>query len=346
MKKLLAFVLTLIFLSLSLVSCDISSIKEIIFGKDENQVEEKPSEGLDFKLNDDGASYSVRGIGVCEDVDVVIPSSYNGLPVTSIKRGAFDHCYALTSIVISKSVITMDESPFEGCLALEKIDVHKDNPAYKSIDGNLYSKDGTVLIKYAIGKKDTSFTIPNFVTSIGYRAFERAQYLENVEMPDSVNSVGDRAFSWCSSLKSVKLSNSIKAISNGMFNYCTSLTDVAIPDSVKSIGSSAFEACKSLSKIVIPDGVTIINNYTFSNCESLKSVNIPSSVTKIGAYAFSSCESLTKIVIPDSVERIDGFAFNYCSSLTVYCEANSKPHTWHVYWKPSEVPVVWGYTGE
>ena len=167
MKNVLAFVLTLLLLSLSLVSCDIYSIKDFIFGEEESQVEENPSEGLKFKLNDDGASYSVWGIGVCEDVDVVIPSSYNGLPVTSIgysafsgcfdlksvkipnsvtsiERGAFDCCYALTTVVISKSVTTIDESPFEYCLALEKIDVHKDNPVYKSIDGNLYSKDASL----------------------------------------------------------------------------------------------------------------------------------------------------------------------------------------------------------
>jgi hypothetical protein len=43
------------------------------------------SEGLEYELNEDGTSYSVIGIGTCEDTDIVIPSTYEGLPVTRLK---------------------------------------------------------------------------------------------------------------------------------------------------------------------------------------------------------------------------------------------------------------------
>ena len=57
---------------------------------------EAVSEGLAYALNDDGAGYTVTGIGECTDTELVIPAMYNGLPVTSIGYWAFAYCSSLT----------------------------------------------------------------------------------------------------------------------------------------------------------------------------------------------------------------------------------------------------------
>lgn len=69
MKKILCFAMILL-LSVSLVSCFDGILKESV--------------GLEFKLNDDGESYSVTGIGTCTDTDIVIPKTYKGKTVTGI----------------------------------------------------------------------------------------------------------------------------------------------------------------------------------------------------------------------------------------------------------------------
>ena len=97
---------------------------------------------------------------------ITIPSS-----VTSIGYLAFVECIRLTSITIPSSVTSMGDSALHGCAGLTNIVVDVNNSNYKSIDGNLYSKDGKTLIQYALGKTDASFTIPSSVTSIGYYAF-------------------------------------------------------------------------------------------------------------------------------------------------------------------------------
>ncbi|MBE6537805.1 MAG: leucine-rich repeat domain-containing protein, partial [Ruminococcaceae bacterium] len=84
------------------------------------------------------------------------------------------------------------------------IEVDENNQYYKDIDGNLYSKDGKKLIQYAIGKTDTSFTIPNSVTCIGDYAFYYCTSLTSVTIPDSVTSIGSCAFSGCNRLTSIK----------------------------------------------------------------------------------------------------------------------------------------------
>lgn len=369
MKKSLLLVSVFILLSLLLVSCDVSNIKEFwneITGKETALT---PSEGLSFRLNEDGSSYSLFNIGICEDEHIVIPSTYNGLPVTkisfaalsasfnvkiitipdsvtTIEGSAFNHCYSLITINIPASVTSIPSGFLEDCSSLTNIEVDKNNPNYMSIDGNLYSKDGKTLIRYALGKKETSFVIPDFVTTVGLGAFEDCVNLEYIEMSDSVTSLGSQAFSWCTSLKTVKLSNSLEEIPGLAFSYCKSLTEIVIPESVKIIGKTAFENCESITEIKLPDAVTEIRDSAFVHCKSLANINIPSAVTYIGANAFLGCSALTKIVIPSSVNRVGMNAFKYCRSITIYCEANSSGSNWHTYWNREGAPVVWGYTVE
>ena len=256
--------------------------------------------------------------------EVVIPESitYNGRSYSVIFIGdyAFKDCTSLTSVTITSSVISIGDYAFYNCKGLTSITVDENNRIYKSIDGNLYSKDGKALIQYAFGKKDTSFVIPSSVTSIGERAFDGCTGLTSVTIPDSVTSIGYYAF-----------------------RDCTGLTSVTIGDSVTSIGESAFYNCTGLTSITILDGVTSIGEWAFSYCTSLTSITIPDSVTYIGEWAFKGCKSLTSVTIPDSVTSIGSSAFRYCSSLTIYCEAESKPSGWDSNWNSSGCPVVWGH---
>ena len=144
------------------------------------------------------------------------------------------------------------------------------NSSYQSIDGNLYSKDGSILIQYAVGKTSESFTIP-----------------------DSVISIGDYAFYYCSSLTSITIPDSVTSIGDYAFSYCFKLTSIVVPDSVTFIGNYAFYCCSSLASIAIPDSVTFIGEHAFYYCFSLASITIPDSVTSIDSGAFSGCSNLT-----------------------------------------------------
>ena len=260
----------------------------------------------------EGAFYNCTGL-----TSVVIPNS-----VTTIGKNAFEDCKGLTSVTIGNSVTSIGSSAFGGCTGLTSIIVDEENPSYKSIEGNLYSKDGKTLILYAPGKKDTAFAVPNSVTSIG-----------------------DDAFYYCTGLTSVVIPNSVTTIGYRAFYNCTGLTSVTIPNSVTSIGNSAFYNCTNLTSVVIPNSVTTIGWSAFEGCTGLTSIVIPNSVTTIGFYAFRGCTGLTSIVIPNSVTTIGERAFYNCTSLTIYCEAESEPGGWNIDWNIdliySKCPVVW-----
>ena len=69
MKKSLLIILLVLACVLALTACG-----------GETHTHVKDSKGLEFGLNADEKSYSVTGIGICNDTDIVIPSVYNGLP--------------------------------------------------------------------------------------------------------------------------------------------------------------------------------------------------------------------------------------------------------------------------
>ena len=267
----------------------------------------------DVKLSSDGTT--VTGLNNAVS-DLVILSEYDGVKVTRIGAYAFRGCTSLTSITIPDSVTSIGDYAFYGCRSLTSITVNANNKNYKSVDGNLYSKDGKTLIQYAIGKTNTLFTIPDCVTSINGYAFYGCTKLTSVTIGDSVTSIGDYAFENCYSLTSVDIPVGVTSIDDFAFSYCSKLTSVNIPDSVTSIGDCAFKDCTSLTSITIGNGVTSIGSSAFYGCSSLTSVTIGNSVTSIGNSAFYGCTSLTSITIPNGVTSIGSSVFYECSKLT------------------------------
>jgi hypothetical protein len=274
-----------------------------------------------------------------------------GNNVTNIGGSAFSGT-SLTSVTIPNSVTSIGGLAFGNCTSLTAINVNTGNTHYTSINGVLFDKDIKTLIKYPIGKTNTTYSIPDGVTSIGINAFLNCTSLMSVTIPNGVTSISASAFQGCTSLTSITIPNSVTSISASAFRVCTSLTAInvntgnthytsingvlfdkdiktliqypigktnitySIPNSVTSIGRSAFLGCTSLTSVTIPDSVTNIGVEAFMSCRSLTSIIIPNSVTNIGQQAFAWVYSLTSVTIPNSVTIIGSEAFRGCTSLT------------------------------
>ena len=303
---------------------ELPSIKEL-FGSEAQAASEK-YDIYTYKVGSDG-TVTITGCDDSAQGAITIPSQIDGKPVTSIGSCAFHGCSSLTSITIPNSVTSIGIA-FDWCKKLTQINVDTANTVYSSVNGVLFSKDKTELIRYPEGKADTSYAIPNGVTSIGYWAFCDCYSLTSITIPDSVTSIGTMAFEDCCSLTSITIPGSVTSIDDNAFYVCRKLNQINV-DTANTAYSSVngvlfnkektklirYPIGKADTSYSIPDGVTSIGDYAFSWCSSLTSITIPDGVTIIDRNAFQYCRSLTSITIPDSVTYISAEAFDGCDSL-------------------------------
>ena len=148
------------------------------------------------RLTDISMGKGVETIGkqafaICTSLTEVII----GESVKHIEANAFYECKNLQIVKIPESVTQIDSGVFDLCESLTNIEVDDKNQYYSSINGNLYNKNKTTLIRYALGKKDTVFILPNSVRELEESVFS------NVEV---------RKESMCSVLTEYFLMKSIK----------------------------------------------------------------------------------------------------------------------------------------
>ncbi len=311
--------LTLIFLSIICVLCLAFPLTAC-----EN---EQVSQGLEYEIYGDRCR--VVGIGTFEGDNLVIPSKYEGKPVTSIGQRAFYDCKQLTSISLPSSITHIGNKAFDGCT------IKKASISSYLISQIPHDALETVIIKSGNKIPDSAFlgctsltkiTLPTSVTSIGYSAFSGCTSLSSINIPNGVASIGYSAFFGCTSLTSITIPDSVTFIDKSAFGLCKGLTSISVNKNNKTYHSQNNCLIEIASKTlvlgcknsVIPDdgSVTSIGDKAFSYYENMTSITIPNSITSIGGWAFWGCGGLTSITIPKSVTSIGAGAFTECGKLT------------------------------
>ena len=209
------------------------------------------SETLTLKFSPDINAYCV--VSVARDVrDVVVPSSYNGYPVTAIASQAFAYCLSLKSVLIPASVSSIGNMGlFQYSDSVESVTVHPDNMYYYS-EGNCIIEKSTDKLIAGV----CSSVIPSNVKSIGRFAFCKVGF-ETFSIPQGVQTVQELAFTACKNLTSISVSASVLSIEYSAFYNCEQLTTIYYDGTMaqwsviyKSIGYNY----TSLKQIVCRDG--------------------------------------------------------------------------------------------
>ena len=103
--------------------------------------------------------------------------------VLEIDEAAFEGCTSLNEIKIPAGVISIDINVFAGCTALQNIFVDADNQSYIDVEGVLYNKDKTKLIRYPEGKPQPSYVVPVSVREIAHNAFLGCDFIKSLYFP-------------------------------------------------------------------------------------------------------------------------------------------------------------------
>ena len=214
------------------------------------------------------------------------------------------------------------------CYSLTSVDVPSENANFLSLDGVLFTKDGTVLILYPAGKETALYTVPAEVTVIGDYAFSSSSSLSSVILPEGLKSIGIYAFGGCVSLSSISLPKNLMNIGENAFDGCYALTSIDVAfDNPYFLSNDGilftkdktslirYPAGKQTSSYSVPESVTTICDGAFNSCSSLTSIILPDGLTTIGIGAFSACVLLSSIILPDGLTDINHFMFRECKSL-------------------------------
>ncbi|MCL2277215.1 MAG: leucine-rich repeat domain-containing protein [Treponema sp.] len=254
--------------------------------------------GLEFTLINGGTAYSVS-IGTAEAADIEIPGMHNEKPVTEIASYGFS-ASAITSITIPASIINIHGTAFFQSYNLTSIIIDSNNEHYSfDFDDEILYKAKTQLIWVSYAKTAYfSFTIPDFVTSIGDYAFLYRSNLMEINLPAGLISIGDYAFYGCAQLFNILIPASVTHIGNNAFLNNSQLKNIDVDRNNPNYYSS-------------PDGVLYNKDQTIliqAPGGLFGQYEIPSSVIKINSGAFWNVQ-INRVSIPGGISE-DNFEEN------------------------------------
>ncbi|MFT4142962.1 MAG: leucine-rich repeat protein, partial [Mobilitalea sp.] len=189
-----------------------------------------------------------------------------------------------------------------------------DNTSYSSDLDCLFDKDKKVLIQYPVASKNTSYTIPDTVTTIAGSAFVNANNLISLSLGEKVK---------IDQLNSLRLQlKSIKEFKVSDKNSSYSAKDGVLFN--KQGDTLLFFPIEKGTAYKVPAGTVTIDTYAFLQSK-LKYIKLPDSLITINENAFSGCTQLTTITIPKSVTKMNVTDFKYLRTLkSFYMESGSK----------------------
>ena len=288
----------------------------------------------------------------------IAAQAFYGTPLTQFElpaglevlgNGVFGQCSNLTKIIVDKdcrltdlgidnTVDSVGSSPFYECPALNEFEVESGNVNFKSVDGIIYSADGTKLVNVPCAKRisdanallsgvtalgnfafacNTSITSVDLsnVVSMGIGVFYECSNLTSVTLSDNLLEIPTEAFYNCTRLSTVNISSNSRLEKVGLYSFfSTAIRSINLPETVYEIGEGTFGYCASLTSFTLPRLVTEIRSDTFYEATALRTIELHRWLTKVGDRAFAY-SGLTSISNASALTTVGEAAFASCPSL-------------------------------
>lgn len=227
---------------------------------------------------------------------LAIPQTIDGKKVTMIGTGAFSSQKSLNSVTIPEGVKSIGKYAFWCCNSLTSVTLSK---SVVTIEMGAFSNCSSL----------TNITIPKGVKSIGDNAFFECNRLSRITIPSSVKSIGASAFWNCSSLIGITIPNSVKSIGKYAFYKNKKLTKVTIGKNVKTIGESAFSGCTKLKTVTIHStALTKIGDCAFMGDKKLTKITLKTTKLNKKSIGISALKGTNKkLVIKAPKKKVSAY---------------------------------------
>ena len=245
------------------------------------------------------------------DKDKLIEKHDNGIIsfyniVTSLKDKLFQNSEELTSINLPNSCTEIGSNEFEGCVALESIEMSK-------------------------------------VTKIGEYAFKDCKSFKTFNIPASVDNLGDGVFAGCNISKfegnlatygnrAVVCKNKLICVTpNDNTETEGRIHNISdIDKNITSLGKYCFSGCENMRRVDIPSTIAYIGDHAFEGCKNLYEIHFEGNIPPtIGENIFNGIEVDFKIFVPENSIK---------QYITKFKDTNYK---YKIYPKPQDKNIIY-----
>lgn len=268
------------------VSKNILSNSQYTLNINEN---DKPPFGGDFKVI---INYSNKSAFFIIHVGAKTAESYTFIDDgTHVISKLCEQNTNLKSVVIPDTIITIDESAFNGCTSLKDI------------------------------------SLPESINTIGKTAFKNCKSIESLKIPDSVLTIDKYAFESCG-FKEIQLPKNLTTLHTGTFQDCKKLEQIIFNDLLNLVSKMSFNNCKSLKEVVWSNSVEILGLAAFYGCSSLNNLILPTSIRQMHVNV-DDCgyvkDYLSKLSYEGTIEEFKNIRIvgDYLNGTRIYCSDGS-----------------------
>lgn len=273
-----------------------------------------PAEEGDFQI--EGTlllRYTGRGqeeVRVPDGVEAIADWAFEGrdmkrviLPegLKEIRSYCFMRCVNLEEITLPASVTQLgDAQVFAGCTNLKAIKAAKDNPVFQSVDGVLFSKDGSILWYYPDGRAAETYEIPEGTIQAAYTSFGYDAQVERLVIPASLEEMDPMELAGIGRLREIVVAEGNRVFSSPKGTLCSKegttlyvyptgaqkeeMTPEDFPEGIDTVFEGAMMHGQA-RKITLPDTVTRIEN-SFLFSPLLEEIVLPASVKETCCNSF------------------------------------------------------------
>lgn len=246
----------------------------------------------------------------------VVPDGVTNLPNKVFNRNIF------TEVIISKGVLSIEESAFYYCGNLKKVTCEAGGTGDLVFRGDTF-KSCSALEEITLPARLSEFNPDFFASCSTLQKINLEEGASNTyssedgllfnktktelvycpqgrvgkyEFASTVVSVADKAFYKCKNLEEVVFNGWMQSIGDGAFEGCSALVKITFKGAANNeavslrIGEGAFRSCTGLTEVLFEANsrVTDLGVEAFKSCVRLTQISLPASLAVIGANAFES----------------------------------------------------------
>lgn len=260
--------------------------------------------------------YVPQGMTGDENGAYVVPDGVTNLPNKVFNRNIF------TEVIISKGVLSIEESAFYYCGNLKKVTCEAGGTGELVFRGDTF-KSCSALEEITLPARISEFNPDFFASCSSLQKINLEEGASNTyssedgllfnktktelvycpqgrvgkyEFASTVVSVADKAFYKCKNLEEVVFNGWMQSIGDGAFEGCSALVKITFKGAANNeavslrIGEGAFRSCTGLTEVLFEANsrVTDLGVEAFKSCVRLTQISLPASLAVIGANAFES----------------------------------------------------------